>query len=120
MTGPEENIANVTASARGDRFTLAFSSLTNMDPLSILGTITGLISLAQSLIPPLMLFVDDVRSYSKEFAKLNAEVRGLYGILCGLHSMIDSPRIQNGEGKGSYSKFISLTSRRYRSFACTT
>ena len=62
-----------------------------MDPLSLAASVAGLISLAQGLIPLLVRFVDDFRSYPTEFAEMLAEIRGLCGILCLLEPAVQRP-----------------------------
>ena len=62
-----------------------------MDPLSLAASVAGLISLAQGLIPLLVRFVDDFRSYPREFADMLAEVRGLCGVLCLLEPAVQRP-----------------------------
>lgn len=62
-----------------------------MDPLSLAASVAGLISLAQALIPLLVRFVDDFRSYPTEFADMLAEIRGLCGVLCLLEPAVQRP-----------------------------
>ena len=71
-----------------------------MDPVSFAASIAGLISLAQTLIPLFVGYVDDVRGYPTEFAGLLNEVNGLYGVLCMIQPIIaeieSSPSGQQG------------------------
>ena len=62
--------------------TLLAKYLRPMDPLSITGTVAGLISLAQSLIPLLFRYVDYVSAYPKEFTELREEIDSLRDVLC--------------------------------------
>jgi hypothetical protein len=82
---------------------------TKMDPLSILGTVTGLISLGQVVIPLLWSFVDDVRSAPKELTGLSAEVTSLYGVLVSIQSSLQrqdaSLKLYDATHKGSFSEF---------------
>jgi hypothetical protein len=59
-----------------------------MDPLSLTASVAGLISLAQGLIPPLVRFVADFRSYPTEFANMLMEIRSLCGVLCLLEPIV--------------------------------
>jgi len=59
------------------------------DPLSITASIAGLITLAQTLIPLLSNFVQDVQEYPKEFREVVEEVRGLCGILHAIRPVIE-------------------------------
>src|SRR5271170_905490 len=63
-----------------------------MDPISIIGTLTGLITLSQSAISLLGRFYDDVRSYPKDFKQMVSEITSLYAVLCGLQSEIEKLR----------------------------
>jgi len=67
----------------------------NMDPLSMSASIAGLIALAQGLIPPLVKFVDDVRSYPVEFSELMTEIRGLCGVLVLLQPVIEKLEVSS-------------------------
>jgi hypothetical protein len=51
------------------------------DPLSISAAIAGLISLAQTLLPSLQNFVQDIRNHSSEYTEVVGEVRDLCGLL---------------------------------------
>jgi hypothetical protein len=77
-----------------------------MDPISILGTVTGLISLGQVLIPLLADFVDDVRSVPKELTGLSTEITSLYGVLIAIQSALQrhdaSPKIDDAIQQGSF------------------
>ena len=68
------------------------------DPLTLAVSIAGLISLAQTLIPLVVRYADDVRSFPTELTDLVGEIRGLCGVLCLLHPVItkleDSSRPQ--------------------------
>lgn len=52
-----------------------------MDILSILGTVAGLISLAESLVPPLLDFGEHMQSYGKKLSELKDEIHSLSGLL---------------------------------------
>jgi len=60
------------------------------DPLSISASIAGLVTLAQTLLPLLINFVDDVSAYSKDFKDLVDEIRGFCGVLYALQPVIKS------------------------------
>lgn len=60
-----------------------------MDPLSLAASVAGLISLAQGLLPLIVRYIDDVRSFPTEVTDLVAEIRGLCGVLCLLQSVIE-------------------------------
>jgi len=69
------------------------------DPLSIAVSVAGLIQLAQSLIPVLVRYVDDVRSYPIEFSKLTDEIRGFSGVLCLLQPVIEKMEARSSQDK---------------------
>lgn len=70
------------------------------DPLSIAASVSGLISLAQSLLPLLVRYADDIRSFSTEFKDLVAEISGLCGVLCLLQSIIEKLKDISPTGEG--------------------
>lgn len=71
-----------------------------MDPLSITGTVAGLISLAQSLIPLLFRYVEYVRGYPKEFVELKEEIDGLRDVLCVFQPTVQKMEALSEEGAG--------------------
>lgn len=66
------------------------SQIQKMDPISLLGTVAGLIALGQQLIPVIATFVDDVRSFPKEITQLMTEITGLTGVLSGLQVLFET------------------------------
>lgn len=71
-----------------------------MDPLSITGTVAGLISLAQSLIPLLFRYVEYVRGYPKEFTELKEEIDGLRDVLCVFQPTVQKMEAISGQEGG--------------------
>ena len=77
-----------------------------MDPLSFAASISGLISLAQTLIPLFVGYVDNVRGYPAEFAGLLNEVNGLYGVLCMIQPIV--VEIESRSPPGQQGSFRSI------------
>ena len=74
-----------------------------MDPLSISGTVAGLISVAQSLIPLLFRYVECLQSYPKEITELKNEIDRLRDVLCfylPTVQKIEAGSRQAGTGQG--------------------
>lgn len=94
-----------TASAprlsRPEEATLLVERFRPMDPLSITGTVAGLISLAQSLIPLLFRYVDYVSAYPKEFTELREEIDSFRDVLC-----VFQPTVQKIESGSSMAQGI--------------
>lgn len=67
-----------------------------MDPLSITASIAGLISLANELFPLLVTFVQDVRSYPKDFTALLQEARSICGVLSFIKPIIEKATHNRG------------------------
>jgi hypothetical protein len=58
------------------------------DPLSTAAAILGLIQFAQELIPPLLKFVESVKSFSAELGQIVSELSTVCGILCILQPVV--------------------------------
>lgn len=71
------------------------------EPLSIAASIAGLISLAQSLIPLFVGYVDDARTYPVEFAGLLSEVNGLYGVLSMIQPIVVEVESRHSPGEAA-------------------
>lgn len=78
------------------------------DPLSMTASIAGLISLAQTLVPLLVGYVQNVQGYPKKFIALVNEVLSLCGVLCMLQPIIR--RIEKRSDGGEINQGISMFS----------
>lgn len=68
-----------------------------MDPLSVAGSIAGLITLADVISVRIVKFVKAVHGAQKEVSALFAEINGLYGILRGVESLFSRFEIEHNQ-----------------------